>query len=180
MTAIHVQVTAEDIAAAAVVPDGGGDFQSSHPGGKDPVELAIGRVTGQDAMCDEDGPGTEIATIGQGTTTIVVSLPPEIAPWIERYYRGKPVEPFAFDIKIEDWLVALIRDGRPYLTLREAAAMLGVTAANLRQLIGRDASEGEASPRAHRLRPVRLGRDWFVERSAVEAEVAAHGTAAVL
>lgn len=111
MTAIRVSVTVDDIIACALVPDIGEGFKSTHPDGKDPVELAIARATGQDAMCDggDSSDGPEIATIGpdSGANTIVVELPPEQAAWIDRYYKGEPVEPFTFDIALDDWLVAL-------------------------------------------------------------------------
>lgn len=96
MSRIHVEVTADNIAAATRVS-------------KDPVELAIARLTGHDVSLDSDGPDAdEIATIGDGRTVLVVSTAPTVGPWIERYYRGESVEPFAFDIEIEDWLVALV------------------------------------------------------------------------
>lgn len=107
---IHVEVTADDIAAAARIPDVGDGFKSAHPESKDPVELAIARVAGRDACLDSDGPDDdEIATIGDGRTVLVVSTAPTVGPWIERYYRGEIVEPFAFDIEVEDWLVKLLR-----------------------------------------------------------------------
>jgi hypothetical protein len=108
VSAIRIVVTAEHIAAAALVPDIGEGFKSTHPDGKDPVELAIEAAIGQAAMLDSDGPGEEIATIGAGRTTLVVSLPPEVAPWIDNYYRGSEVKPFEFDIALDDWLVRLV------------------------------------------------------------------------
>jgi hypothetical protein len=97
---VRIVVTAEDIAAAG--------FRSSHPDDKDPVELAIARLTGESVMCDQDGPDQEIATIGQGGTTLVVELPREQAAWIDRYYRGETVEPFEFEIEIEEWLTRFL------------------------------------------------------------------------
>ena len=104
----RVEVTAEHIAAAALEPDIGEGFQSGHPDSKDPVELAIAAATGQDTSCDEDGPLEAVATIGPGRTTLVVSLPSEVGPWIDTWYRGEAVEPFAFDIEIDSWLLALV------------------------------------------------------------------------
>jgi hypothetical protein len=105
---IHVEVTAEHIAACAVVPDIGDGFKSTHPESKDPVELAIAAVAGQSVMCDSDAPDGEMATIGDGRTVLVNNLPSEVTGWIDRYYRGEAVEPFSFEIVIEDWLVALV------------------------------------------------------------------------
>lgn len=169
MSAIRVEVTAEDIAACAVVPNIGDGFKSTHPEGKDPVELAIGRVTGQGVGCDQDET-TDMATIGTGSTILVVNLPPEQFAWIDRYYKGEPVEPFGFDIEIESWLVDLVRDDRPLLTLAEAAPLLGVTPGTLRQQAQREWNGRPATPRARRLGVVKLGRDWFVDRVAVERE----------
>lgn len=110
MTAIRVEVTAEHIAAAGPVPDPmvvGADFLPE--GHRDPVELAIAEVTGQSVGCDSDVPDGEMATIGDGRTVLVQNLPAEVSPWIERYYKGQTVEPFEFDMEIEDWLVDLIR-----------------------------------------------------------------------
>ena len=84
---------------------------------------------------------------------------------------GQPVGR-AFDIEIDHWLVDLIRDERPLLTLREAAARLGVKASTLRQQ-AQDEWNGRPGPtaRARRLGVTKLGRDWFVDRVAVEREV---------
>lgn len=105
MTAIRIHVTAEHIAAAGAPP---ADDEVRPPDWKDPVERAIAEATGQDVGCDQDDK-IEIATIGSGPTTVVVSLPIEQARWIDSYYRREPVEPFDFDIEIEDWLTALLR-----------------------------------------------------------------------
>lgn len=105
--AIRVNVTAEHIAAAGRVPDIGDGFKSSHPEGKDPVELAIADAAGESVICDQDE-DLEMATIGQGANTLVVTLPAGQMAWIDRWYRGQPVEPFSFDFELEDWLVALV------------------------------------------------------------------------
>lgn len=113
MTAVRVEVTAEIIAAAARVADVGEGWTSSAPEHKDPVELAIQEATGQPVTCDsDDGPERgmfdEMATIGSGQTVIVVNLGADVARFIDRYYRGESVEPFSFDIALEDWLVGLV------------------------------------------------------------------------
>lgn len=112
MSAIRIAVTAEHIAACALVPDVGDGFKTSHPDQLDPVELAIAEATGQAVICDQDVE-TEMATIGSGHNVLVVDLPPEQAEWIDRYYKGEPVEPFDFDIEIEDWLARLIYAAAP-------------------------------------------------------------------
>lgn len=109
MRTIHVAVTAEHIAAAGPVPNDDGPLP---PGHRDPVERAIAELTGQDVQCDEDEPGLEMATIGQGSTTLVVNLPPEESEWQARYFAGEAVEPFEFDIEIEDWLFQLLERAR--------------------------------------------------------------------
>lgn len=113
MTAIRIAVTAEHIAAAGPIPPDDGQLPADY---QDPVARAIGEVTGQDVECDGDTleagkPQHEIATIGAGSTTLVVDLPPEEHDWIVRYFNGEQVEPFEFSIEIEDWLVDLL--GRP-------------------------------------------------------------------
>lgn len=137
----------------------------------DPVIEALAELTGEDVMVDSDGDLGAIATIGQGAWTIVIDLPAAATTWLNRRYdHDERGEPFDFEIEIPTWVSDLVRDDRPFLTLRQAAAILHVSPVTLRQLAGRDASEDENSPRARRLRPVKLGRDWFVDRLAVEAE----------
>lgn len=104
MTAIHVEVKAEHIAAAGKPPGKDAVFEIVD---HDPVELAIAEVTGREVLCDQDG-DQELATIGQGGNTLVLTLPKEQMAWINRWYAGEPVEPFAFDIEIEAWLVDLV------------------------------------------------------------------------
>jgi hypothetical protein len=107
VSAIFVEVTAEHIAAAGQPP--ADDVFVPIDALTDPVERAIAALTGQKVICDEDEPeGHEIATIGQGATTLVVDLPPEQFEWINRWYARQPVEPFTFRIEIERWLVDLI------------------------------------------------------------------------
>lgn len=170
---VRVPVTAAHIAACATVPDVGDGFRSSHPDSKDPIELAIADVTGQSVMCDSDLPDGEMATIGDKLNVLVANLPDKVSGWIDRYYRGQAVEPFEFDLEIESWLVDLVRDARPYLTLREAAVRLGVKPSTLRQQAQHEwNSYPGPSARARRIGVVKLGRDWFVDRVAVEREVA--------
>lgn len=173
MASIRVSVKAVHIAACAIVPDIGEGFASSHPEGKDPVELAIADIAGQSVNLDSDVPDGEMATIGDGRTVLVNNLPDEVTIWIDRYYKGQPVAPFDFSIEIDDWLTDLIRDDRPYLTLREAASRLNVKPSTLRQQ-AQDEWNGRTGPsaRARRLGVVKLGRDWFVSRRAVEREAA--------
>ena len=103
MSAIRVAVTAEHIAAAGVIAP-----EAILPEGQqDPVEIALQALTGEPAMCDEDGPGETMATIGQGRNTLVVSLPPSVSLFCDRYYAGEAVEPFEFDLEIEAWLIWL-------------------------------------------------------------------------
>lgn len=115
MTAIRIQVTAEDIAACPLLPDVGGGWRIAREDQRDPVEVAIARVTGQVVTCDEDfdpndpaAVHTQLATIGNGSSVLVTEIGAETLDWTDRYYRGEAVEPFAFDLEIEDWLVALI------------------------------------------------------------------------
>lgn len=112
MRTFRVEVTAEHIAACALVPDVGEGFKSSHPEHKDPVELAMAQLLGKPVACDQDE-DTEMATIGDGANVLVASLPREQAAWIDRFYRGEPVEPFGFDVEIEDWLVDLVTKAAP-------------------------------------------------------------------
>lgn len=127
MASLHVSVTAEHIEAAGPVLSPEGTERALTASHRDPVERAIGEITGQDVSCDgdtlEDGlPQHEIATIGQGATTLVVNLPPEEHDWIVRYFAGEPVEPFEFDLEIEPWLVALI--AKCATTLEQAEAVI--------------------------------------------------------
>lgn len=176
MVSIHVAVTAEHIAAA-------GDWRMKWA---EPLEAAIAELTGQYVDIDGgDADGQCIATIGQGEWTVVVDLPKEANDWLARRWGDAPSgfaspetledrgEPFEFDLPIADWVVDLIRDPRPWLTLREAAARLGVKPSTLRQQ-AQDEWNGSPGPsaRARRLGVVKLGRDWFVDRVAVEREVA--------
>lgn len=174
MTAVRIQVTAEDIAACAIEPGVAEGFKSTHPEGKDPVELAIARVAGVETMCDEDRPGQEMATIGQGANTLVANLPPEVSPWIDRYYKGQAVEPFDFDIEIEDWLHAFLATPADMVTLAEASRALKTISANSLRTAARNQRDGLASETAlaGRLGMVRIGRDWFIPRHRLLAEVA--------
>lgn len=175
MTAIRVAVTAEDIAAGAKPGD------PSDPNWHEthnrfwavPVEEAIARLTGEQTSVDGDGDLGNVVTIGQGAWTLVIDLPDEVNRFLDARWNGEGGgEPFVFALEVPAWVVALVADERPYLTLRQAGAMLGVKAATLRQLACRIAADDEDSPQARRLKAVKLGRDWFVDRGAVEAEVA--------
>lgn len=167
-TAIHVSVTAEDIAAGAN-PDA---TEAHNRFWATPVEEALARLTGENVDIDGgDGTGC-IATIGQGTWTVVVDLPPEVNRFLDARWNGEgDGEPFAFDLAVDAWLVDLIRDDRPLLTLAEAAPLLFVTPGTLRQQAQREWNGRLGpTPRARRLGVVKLGRDWFVDRVAVERE----------
>lgn len=107
VSAIRVEVTAEHIAACPRLPETGDGYRSGHPDHYDPVELALTQITGCEVRCDQDE-DTEMATIGNGVNVLVLSLPIVQARWIDRWYRGDPIEPFAFDVEIEDWLVAMV------------------------------------------------------------------------
>lgn len=167
MTAIvPVEVTADDIAL------GRNPGESHNPYWATPIERALARVSGQDVEVDSDG-ADAVATIGQGDWTIVVSLPPTVVDWLDdRWNNDIEGVPIRFDVPVPDWIIDLIRDDRPLLTLAEAGEMLGVKPATLRELAGREASEYESSPRARRLHTIKLGRDWFVDRVATEREAA--------
>lgn len=105
MTAIHVSVTAEHIAAG----------RNSDPALAHnrlwgvPVEEALSELTGEQVSIDGgDGTGN-IATIGQGTWTLVVDLPEPANEFLDaRWNDDVDGEPFEFDIAIDDWLVALL------------------------------------------------------------------------
>jgi hypothetical protein len=168
MTSIHVEVTGEQIARA-------GDDRMAWAA---PVEDAIAALTGVGVEIDGDGDKGNIATIGtREDATLVVDLPPEANAWLDRRWDGDRddrllgSEPIAFAIELPDWLIDLAADDA-WMTLREAAALLYVTPANLRQLANRERNDGERSPTAARLKPTRVGRDWLVRRAAVEAEIA--------
>lgn len=168
VTAIHVSVTAEDIAAGAR-PDADAAHNRFWAA---PVEGALARLTGENVDVDGGDGTVYIATIGQGAWTVVVDLPAEANRFLNaRWYGEGDGEPFEFDLVVDGWLVDLVRDEQPLLTLREAAARLGVKPATLRQQAQgeRNGFEGP-SPRARRLRARKLGRDWFVDRVAVERE----------
>lgn len=168
MSVIHVEVTVDDI-IAGVDPD---SEEAHNRFWATPVEQALARLTGENVDID-GGDGTVcVATIGQGTWSVVVDLPVEVNRFLDMRWNGEgDGEPFEFDIAIDDWLVDLIRDDRPLLTLREAADLLGVKAVTLREgaQAERNGRDGP-SPRLRRLGVVKLGRDWFVDRAAVERE----------
>lgn len=106
MTAIHVEITADDIAAADEVRPDAWCI---------PVERALARLTGQDVSIDGDGLagiGT-IATIGQGSWTLVVDLPLHVNRWLNDRFEGdlgdrEASKPFAFDLPVPEWIVALV------------------------------------------------------------------------
>jgi hypothetical protein len=100
MTAIRVEVTAEHIVDSGLLPI---EWAT-------PVEQAIAALTDQDAAIDGGGPdGPCVATIGQGEWSLVVDLPGEANRWLDaRWSEEKPGEPFAFDIEVPDWIVALV------------------------------------------------------------------------
>lgn len=105
MTAIHVDVTTDDVATAGAWPR----HDTAVQGWKNPVELALGRMTGVDVDVDGDEESWH-ATIGtMEGSTLVVDLPEVARERLDFYYahQGAVLEPFAFDIALDDWLVAL-------------------------------------------------------------------------
>jgi hypothetical protein len=61
----------------------------------------------------------------------------------------------------------------PFVTLKEAAAALGVKPDTLRHACQDDHGRaGEMAALARRLKAQKPGRDWIVDRDALEAEVA--------
>jgi hypothetical protein len=107
MTAIHVEVTAEDVVAAEAWPKP----PEIRTGWKSPVELALGRLTGVDVDVDGDEESWH-ATIGtMEGSTLVVDLPEVAKERLDFYYAhaGALLDPFAFDIELDTWLTDLIR-----------------------------------------------------------------------
>jgi len=95
---IRVEVTAEDIAA---VPTGWCE----------PVERAIGRLTGQPVDVDGDSSTGCVATIGLDEWVVVVELPAAANAWLNARWDDGFVavgEPFHFDLIAPEWLVALV------------------------------------------------------------------------
>lgn len=123
MTSIHVEVTAEDVVQAGPWPR-----PPTPPprGWKSPVELALGRLTGVDVDVDGDEESWH-ATIGtMEGSTLVVDLPELAKERLDFYYahEGLAMEPFAFDIEVDAWLVALINSDVEDLVAALAAARL--------------------------------------------------------
>lgn len=173
MRTLRIRVTAEHIEAA--------EGLSPSAWWSAPVEHAILGAAGVPVSIDgggveEGGENVNIATIGQGVVVLVVDLPTDANAWLNaRWDAGWDAdatgEPFAFDLEVvPDWLERALGPEQ-YLTLREAAEQLGVTAANLRQLADREV-DGVGSPTARRLRAVKRGRDWLVPESGLATEVA--------
>jgi hypothetical protein len=103
VTAIRIQVTAEDIEAATAKRI-------------DPVEVALTRITGAATMVDRDVPDGYMATIGAASpgVTLVANLPPEATTYLDRWWDGpgdgtSETEPIAFRLELDDWLVDLFR-----------------------------------------------------------------------
>lgn len=97
MTAIHVEITAEDM----------GDEQLPTSWAQ-PVERALARLTGQEVDVDGDGSGC-LATIGAGAWTLVIDLPGDVSRWLDkRYCDGKPGRPFNFDLEVPSWVIELV------------------------------------------------------------------------
>lgn len=109
MTAIRIQVTAEDVAVGPWPRVVDGPWPQ---GWNSPVELAIARAAGVDV--DVDGDDDEwhatIGTRGPGST-LVLSLPAEVNDRLTAYFLGKPplLEPFEFRLELDDWLVDFFR-----------------------------------------------------------------------
>lgn len=179
MTAIRVEVTAEQIAAA-------GDHRMAWAS---PVEDAISALTGQEVSIDGGGPdGPCVATIDQGATTLVVDLPPDASAWLDARWE-QPVnsadvldelgEPFGFDLFLDDWLVALIPPVE-WVTLTEASRALKTIKPQGLRTAAQNRRDGSASETAlaARLGMRRFGRDWLIPRDRLDAEVARRKAAA--
>ncbi len=116
MSAIRVEVTAEHVGQAGPWPkppkgttleDGAAWYPT---GWRSPVELAIAARAGVDADVDGDDDGWH-ATIGtMESSTLFVDLPDAVAERLNAYYAqdGSSMEPFEFDIELDDWIVALV------------------------------------------------------------------------
>ncbi len=108
MSAIHVTVTAERIAAA----------EPLHPSMKwaDPLERALEELIGQEVDIDGgEQDGWCMATIGRGAVVLVVDLPAVASDWLDRRwadYPPSPGEPFEFDLDL-DWLPGLVAKAVP-------------------------------------------------------------------
>jgi hypothetical protein len=141
MTAIRVSVTAEHIAKAGLVPSAPqGDPEWRFPQDwSNPVDLAIAEVAGVEVEMDGGGRDEEfsawIATIGlREGCTLVVDLPGIVSERLDPYYaQDIPLEPFDFDIAVDDWLLRLlgipqhywaIEPGSKQPNAHEAEAML--------------------------------------------------------
>lgn len=121
MASIRVDVTAEDVAEARAKQT-------------DPIEVALARVLGVDAMVDRDVPDGYMATLGARApgTTIVVNLPAAVTGYLERWWDGPgdgttEPSPFAFDLELDTWLVALV--ARAASTDEQAQAVIVTEAA---------------------------------------------------
>jgi len=178
MTALRVEVTAEDIANA-------GDDRMAWA---QPVEDALAALTGQEVGIDAGGHDEtpwSIATIGQGDWTIVVDLPPSAHAWLDRRWDGDPddrllgSEPFAFDLEVPAWLAAFLPPV-DLVTLAEASRALGTIKPQGLRTAAQQRRDGIASEKAlaARLGMRRIGRDWLVPRDRLEAEVARRAEAA--
>lgn len=102
MATIRVEVTAAHIAEA-------GDERAEWA---TPVVLAIAELAGVSVEIDGNGDLGCIATIGsRESSTLVVELPSELNAWLDNRWLPEdrvPSEPIAFDLVIDDWLVALV------------------------------------------------------------------------
>lgn len=172
MSAIRVDVTAEQIAAA------GGDRHAW----AQPVEAALEALTGQRVDIDSGGHDDQpwsIATIGQGAWTIVVDLPPDAHAWLDRRWDGDAddrllgSEPFAFDLDVPTWLTNLVHYTE-WVTLAEASRALKTISPQGLRTAAQHRRDGSASETAlaARLGMRRFGRDWLIPRDRLEAEVA--------
>lgn len=162
MSVILVEVTGDHIATSPP--------PTTSNGWAAPVEAALSDVFGQSVDVDGgDGFGC-VAAIGQGAWTLVIDLPDDASDWLNRRWEGEgPGAPLAFEIEVPRWIEVLFGP-RELLTLREAAEMMGIKAATLRQEILAEVDHG-GSPKARRLGAVKRGRDWFLSRAAVAAEI---------
>jgi hypothetical protein len=103
VTAIRIQVTADDVAAAQAKQT-------------DPIEVALTRITGVATMVDRDVPDGYMATIGATTPgiTLVANLADEATAYLNSWWEGPgdgttETEPIAFAIDLPDWLVDFFR-----------------------------------------------------------------------
>jgi hypothetical protein len=101
VSAIRVEVTAEQIA----------EFPERHKHWDGPVNVALRMLTGGQGV-DVDYQGEDdgyTATIGQDAWTVVVDLPEACNAFLDQRWNNEGEgEPFAFDLEVPEWLIALV------------------------------------------------------------------------